>query len=183
MEFYFEILINTTKNIKINQQLVIFNQWLVGKQLFQSQSCVIRFIGQLDSQRSIPDPKRGNVTSTPQSFTFGPHFLVVNTNFHWWKLLFPRASAPIQVLKFRVWFCSTRFYECPYGDLIWQLLSLTSPWKVSTCRNTRNFLTFPPRILFISIAPYFHCYESFSKLRIYVSADLHVSLEFRKVWL
>ena len=25
-EFYFEILINTTKNIKINQQLVIFNQ-------------------------------------------------------------------------------------------------------------------------------------------------------------
>ena len=26
MEFYFEILINTTKNIKINQQLVIFNQ-------------------------------------------------------------------------------------------------------------------------------------------------------------
>ena len=26
MEFYFEILINTTKNIKINQQLLIFNQ-------------------------------------------------------------------------------------------------------------------------------------------------------------
>ena len=26
MEFYFEILINTNKNIKINQQLVIFNQ-------------------------------------------------------------------------------------------------------------------------------------------------------------
>ena len=35
------------------------------------------FIGQLDSQRSIPDPKCGNVTSTPQPFTFGPQFLVV----------------------------------------------------------------------------------------------------------
>ena len=38
-----------------------------------------RSIGQLDSQRSIPDPKRGNVTSTPQPFTFGPQFLVVQT--------------------------------------------------------------------------------------------------------
>ena len=31
-----------------------------------------RFVGQLDSQRSIPDPKRGNMTSTPPPFTFGP---------------------------------------------------------------------------------------------------------------
>ena len=38
-----------------------------------------RSIGQLDSQRSIPDPKRGNVTSTPQTFTIGPQFLVVQT--------------------------------------------------------------------------------------------------------
>ena len=38
---------------------------------------VDRFIGQLDSQRSISDPKRGNVTSTPQTFTFGPQILVV----------------------------------------------------------------------------------------------------------
>ena len=38
-----------------------------------------RSIGQLDSQRSIPDPKRGNVTSTPQPFTFGPQFRVVKT--------------------------------------------------------------------------------------------------------
>ena len=82
MEFYFEILINTTKNIKINQQLVIFNQWIVGKQLFQITIMCdygYRSIGQLDSQRSIPDPKRGNVTSTPQTFTFGPQFLVVQT--------------------------------------------------------------------------------------------------------
>ena len=39
-----------------------------------------RFIGQLDSQRFIPDPKRGNVTSTPQPFTFGSQFLVVQTS-------------------------------------------------------------------------------------------------------
>ena len=38
-----------------------------------------RFIGQLGSQQSIADPKRGNVTSTPQPFTFGPQFLVVQT--------------------------------------------------------------------------------------------------------
>ena len=38
-----------------------------------------RSIGQLDSQRSIPDPKGGNMTSTPQTFTFGPQFLVVQT--------------------------------------------------------------------------------------------------------
>ena len=36
-----------------------------------------RFIGQLDSQRSITDPRRGNVTSIPQPFTFGPQILVV----------------------------------------------------------------------------------------------------------
>ena len=71
MEFYYEILINTTKNIKINQQLVIFNQRIVGKQLFQiTIMCDY-------SQRSIPYPKQGNVTSTPQPFTFGPQFLVV----------------------------------------------------------------------------------------------------------
>ena len=92
-----------------------------------------------------------------------------NTNFHWWKLLFPRASAPIQILNFWVCFCSTRFYECPYGDLIWRWISLTSfrrvngdrpqqvrvDWDVnflsnfqdfwfnvsvsSNCRNTWNF--------------------------------------------
>ena len=71
MEFYYEILINTTKNIKINQQLVIFNQRIVGKQLFQIT--IMRDY----SQRSIPYPKQGNVTSTPQPFTFGPQFLVV----------------------------------------------------------------------------------------------------------
>ena len=82
MEFYFEILINTTKDIKINQQLLIFNQWIVGKQFFQiTIMCDYGYnsIGQLDSQRSIPDPKCGNVTSTPQTFTFGPQFLVVQT--------------------------------------------------------------------------------------------------------
>ena len=36
-----------------------------------------RFIGQLDSKQSFADPKRGNVISTPQLFTFGPQFLVV----------------------------------------------------------------------------------------------------------
>ena len=71
-----------TENITISQQLVIFNQWIVGKQLFQITIMCdygYRSTGQLDSQRSIPDPKRGNVTSTPQSFTFGPQFLVVQT--------------------------------------------------------------------------------------------------------
>ena len=38
-----------------------------------------RFIGNPDSQRSIPDRKRGNVTSTAQPFTFGLQFLVVQT--------------------------------------------------------------------------------------------------------
>ena len=38
-----------------------------------------RFIGQLDSQRSTADPKCGNVTGTPQSFKFGPQFVVVQT--------------------------------------------------------------------------------------------------------
>ena len=38
-----------------------------------------RSIGQLDSQRFIPDQKHGNVTSTPQTFTTGPQFLVVQT--------------------------------------------------------------------------------------------------------
>ena len=54
---------------------------LPGKQLFHiTIACDHghRFIGQLDSQRSIADLKRGNVTSTTQPFTFGPQFLVVN---------------------------------------------------------------------------------------------------------
>ena len=38
-----------------------------------------RSVGQLDSQRSIPDAKRGNVTSTPQTLTFGRQFLAVQT--------------------------------------------------------------------------------------------------------
>ena len=99
MEFYFEILINTTKNIKINQQVIIFNQ-IVGKQLFQitimcDYGC--RSIGQLDSQRSIPDPKRGNETSTPQTFTFGSQFLVVQTQ----TLIDENICFPGQVHRFR----------------------------------------------------------------------------------
>ena len=56
---------------------------------------VDKFIGQLDSQRSIADPKRGNLSSTPQLVTFGPQFLVVqaqtsiNENF-----CFPRHVHP-----------------------------------------------------------------------------------------
>ena len=60
MKFYVEILINAANNIKINQKLVIFNQCIVGKQLLQiTIICDYghRFIEQLDSQRSIPDPK------------------------------------------------------------------------------------------------------------------------------
>ena len=54
---YFETLINTTKILK-SINIVIFNQWIAGKQLFQITVVCDhghRFIGQLDSQRSIPD--------------------------------------------------------------------------------------------------------------------------------
>ena len=133
MEFYFEVLINTTKDIKINQQLVIFNQWIVGKQLFEiTIMCDYghRFIGQLDTQRSIPYPKPGNMNSTT-FYIWTSISCSTNSNFHWWKLLFPRASAPIHVLNSWVCFYSTRFYECPYDDLIWQWLSLASPWRAN----------------------------------------------------
>ena len=65
----------------LSRIVFIFNLWIVGKNFSKSQSCDYghRFIEQLDSQQSIPDAKRGNVTSTPQPFTFGPQFLVVQT--------------------------------------------------------------------------------------------------------
>ena len=34
----------------------------------------------------------------------------------------------------------------------------------NTCTNTQNFQTFPPRILFVSIAPSFNCSESSNSL-------------------
>ena len=67
---------------------------------FPNHSRVImenRFIGQLNSQRSIPDPKCGNVTNTPQPFTFGPQFLVVQTQ----TLIDENFSFPGRVHRFR----------------------------------------------------------------------------------
>ena len=49
MEFYFEMLINPTKDIKINQQLLIFNHELSGNKFSKSQSCVIMDTVPLDS--------------------------------------------------------------------------------------------------------------------------------------
>ena len=60
----------------INTELSSINK-LSGNSLSKSQSCV--FIGQLDSQQTIPDPKGGNVTSTPKPFAFGAQFLLVQT--------------------------------------------------------------------------------------------------------
>ena len=80
MEFYFVILVNTTKNIKNRSITSTFNQLIVRKQLFKiTTMCEYdqRFIVQFDSQQSISNPKHGNVTSTPQPFTFGPQFLAV----------------------------------------------------------------------------------------------------------
>ena len=54
-----------------------------------------------------------------------------NTNFHWWKLLSAPGKCTDSGFKFLSLFCSTRFYECPYDNLIWQWLSLTSPWRVN----------------------------------------------------
>ena len=69
MEFYFEKLINRTKNIEINQ-------WIAGKQLFQITiiSCVIMDTDSLVSL-ILSDPFL--TQSTAQPFTFGPQFLVV----------------------------------------------------------------------------------------------------------
>ena len=36
---------------------------------------------------------------------------------------------------------------------------------------------------YCSLAPFFHCHESFRQLKIYVSGDFYISLEFSKVWL
>ena len=104
----------------LSRIVFIFNLWIVGKNFSKSQSCDYghRFIEQLDSQQSIPDPKRGNVTSTPQPFTFGVKTQIfsfvyntvscsTNTNFHWPKVLLLRASTPIQVLNF-------------WGFFVWQ---------------------------------------------------------------
>ena len=117
MGFYFEILINTTKNIKINQQLLICNQWIVGKQLFQIIiMCDYRYrsIGQLDCQRSIPDPKRVNVTSTPQTFIFGPQFLVVQTQ----TFIDENFCFPGQVQRFRFLILSLFLFE----KILWMSL-------------------------------------------------------------
>ena len=51
-----------------------FNQWIVGKQLFQvTFVCDYghRFIAKLDSQQSFADIKSGDVTKSPPRFTFG----------------------------------------------------------------------------------------------------------------
>ena len=68
------------KILKLINKLIIFNQWIAGKQVFQITIVCDhehRFVGQLGSQRSVADLKRGNVTSTPQPFTFGRQFPVV----------------------------------------------------------------------------------------------------------
>ena len=54
-----------------------------GNNFSESQLCVIMDTDSLDthldSQQSIPDPKRRNVASTPQPFPFGPQFHVAQT--------------------------------------------------------------------------------------------------------
>ena len=84
---------STTKkfnNATIRQQLVIFNQWIAGKQLFQIAIVCDHgriFIGQLDSQQSFvtqsfADPKRRNVTSASQLFAFKSLSCSTSKNFH-----------------------------------------------------------------------------------------------------
>ena len=157
------MLINPTKDIKINQQLLIFNQWIVGKQVFQiTIMCDYGYssIGQLDSQPSIPVPKRGNVTSTPQTFTFGRQFLVVQTqNFIYENFCFPGKCTDsgfkflslflydkILWMNLR-WFNFTMtFFDEPLEGKRWQSSTNVGSIRTSisskiskTCRNTWNF--------------------------------------------
>ena len=54
-----------------------------GNSFSKSQSCVIMDTDSLESlilsDPFFADPTRGNVTSTPRPFTFGPQFLVAQT--------------------------------------------------------------------------------------------------------
>ena len=47
-----------------------------------------RFIRKFDSQQFITEPKRGNVTSALQLFTFGTHFLIVQVQISLMKTFF-----------------------------------------------------------------------------------------------
>ena len=167
MDFYFEILINTTKNIKINQQLVIFNQWIVGKQLFQiTIMCDYghRFNEQLDSQQSIPYSKRENVTSTPQPFTFGPQFLVLQTknfideNFvslgkctdSGFKFLSLLLFGKILWISLQRFYLIMTFFGEPLEGKRWQ--SSTKVWSIGTSISSKISKSFDSRSLSATLA-------------------------------
>ena len=73
-----------------------------------------RSIGQLDCQQSIPDPKRVNVISTPQTFIFGPQFLVIQTQ----TFINENFCFPGQVQRFRFLILSLFLFE----KILWMSL-------------------------------------------------------------